>query len=152
MAMSRLMQLLSLSPSPHSDSGSDQSQDTVVRDDDHSDAIDPGLLIVPIIPGEGGLKTSTTVTRIWNRPNGISSEYPHLGGKTYLDHAGTTVGHSSTSDPHVLASLTKQINHSSLQLRFWTFPPSTSSKTCTEILNWPRPCRPRLRRRWLESG
>ena len=103
--MSRLMQLLSLFPSSNSDS--DQSQDTVVRNNDHIDAIDPGLLIGPIVLGEGGPKMPITVTRIWNRPNGISSEYPQLGGKIYLDHAGTTVGHSSTSDFHVLASLTK---------------------------------------------
>lgn len=105
MAMSRFTQLLPLSPSPNSDS--DRSQDTVIRDNDQSDAIDPGLSMVPTVPGEGSPKIPTTVTRIWNRPNGISNEYPQLGGKTYLDHAGTTVGHSPMSDLHALASLTK---------------------------------------------
>jgi len=113
MAVSKFMQLLSLSRNSDSDE-SDESRKMTIRHNDHGDATD---LDLSLPPRPESYKVPITVTRIWDRPNGIRSEYPQLGNTTYLDHGGTTVRRFPTSN-FPLALLTEGHGHSFMQLRF----------------------------------
>lgn len=112
MAVSRLMQFLSLSRDSNSDD-SDGSNETTIRHNGRSEATD---LDLSIPPRKERHKAPTAVTRIWDRPNGIRSEYPQLGDRTHLDHAGTTVRQFPTSSLP-LALLTEENGHSFMRLR-----------------------------------
>lgn len=102
----------------NSDSGrsdvSHKSNETVIKYNCHSDATDLGF---PVAPWKESPKVPAPVTRIWDRPNGIRSEYPQLGNGVYLDNAGTTVRDFYKFDLAPLVLLTGETGHSLTQKR-----------------------------------